>query len=665
MPQRPFVRVTGTSLIAGVLALTAVAAPAAAQDSENELTLPRHVQGAYALGSRSFDGNPGPNYWQNESVHDISVQVTPPDRRVTATETITYTNNSPNPLPALAIRLYLNARLPGAIREDIVSEDFLTDGIVIDRFAINGEDVPWEPLALPIETVKVVLLDEPLPTGESIDLAFDWHFDLALESDKEGVVDPTTFYLAYFFPRVSPYSDTDQSLVSPGWDLAEYTYTAGREAWNDFADYTVDVTVPKDYVVWATGELQNPDEVLQPEAAERLAASMSGDEVITVATPEQLAAGEITAQDDTVTWRWQADDVNDFVLGLSDHYVWDAGSVAVDPETGRRVGLEAAYPAEATENEAVVAEMQDIVAFASTSYPGVAWPYPKATLFVGGADEEAPMMANDEASADAFAGQVPESYGVGMIAAHEFFHTWMPFYLGTDERRYPILDEGMTTALEYLYGVESIGKADMDAAYTAVRSGYLVTPIPGADIPAITPADALRSPISSAYNAYGKGSMAFLALHDLLGEEGFRAGLQEAIARWAGKHMLPWDLFNTFDDVTEEDLDWFFHNWFYEPNYVDLAVDDVVERNGRYRVRVANLGGFAVPFDVLVEYADGTTDAFHETPEVWRDHPELTVIRLAEGKEPTAVAVDAGIWGGAELVKEDNVWPAPEPAAAG
>jgi hypothetical protein len=655
-------RATTTSLIAGVLVLTAVAAPVTAQDSENELTLPRHVQRAYDAGSRSLDGKPGPNYWQNDSVYDISVEVSPPDRRVTGTETITYTNSGPNPLPAIVVRLYLNAHLPGAAIETARTADWLTEGIVIDRFAIGGEDVAWEPILFG-NTVQAVLLEEPLPPGESIELAFDWHYDLALEPDKEGVVDPTTFFLAYFFPRVSVASDTDWNQTGPGWDLQEFTYTSGREAWNDFGDYTVAVTVPKDYVVWATGELQNPDEVLQSDAAERLAASMTGDEVVTVATPEQLAAGEITAQDDTVTWRWQADHVNDFALGLSDHFVWDAGSVEVDPESGRRVSLQAAYPVEATEYETMVADSKDIITFGSTQMPGVPWPYPKATVFVGGADEEYPMMANDGISF--VQPGLPESYDAEMVAAHEVFHTWMPFLLGTDERRYPILDEGMTTALEYLFGVETIGKEDMDAAYVAVRSGYFAQPVPGVDLPAITPADALRQPISSTYNAYGKGSMAYLALYDLLGEDGFRAGLQEAIARWEGKHMLPWDLFNTFDDVTDEDLDWFFHNWFFEPNYVDLAIDDVVDRNGHHRVRVANRGGFAVPFDVLVEYADGTTDTFHETPEVWRDNPELTVIRLADGKKPTAVAVDAGIWGGPEIAKEDNVWPAPEPATAG
>ncbi len=385
----------------GLVALTIV--PSVAQDDQTDLTIPRNVQVGYEAGTRSPDGNPGPNYWQNEAVHDISLQVSPPDRRVTGSEEITYTNNSPNALPFLAIRLYQNSHRPTALREQLYSEDFLTKGAVIDRFAVNGQELTWEPLELGLQTVKTVLLPEPLGPGESVDLSFDWHFDLPLEAVKDGVIDPSTFFIAYFFPRVSVYSDTDASIYSgsnavfAGWDLQEYTYTPGRERNDDFADFTFDVTVPRDFVVWATGELLDPEAVLQPEIAARLEASMTGDEVVTVATPSEVAAGEVTAQTDTVTWRFRADHVNDVAIGLSDHFVWDAGSVEVDPETGRRVSLEAAYPESATDYQTMVADTKDIVTFGSTRYPGVPWPYPKATIFVGGADEEYPMMANDAA----------------------------------------------------------------------------------------------------------------------------------------------------------------------------------------------------------------------------------------------------------------------------
>ncbi len=242
------------------------------------------------------------------------------------------------------------------------------------------------------------------------------------------------------------------------------------------------------------------------------------------------------------------------------------------------------------------------------------------------------------------------------MAAHELFHQFFPFYMGSDERRYPILDEGWATALEYLYVLDAMGEDDAREVYVASRSGQMTAPVPGADIPAITPADALRSPIAGTYNAYGKASMAYLALRDLLGEEAFSGALQAFIARWGGKHALPWDMFNTFDDVTGEELDWFWHNWFYEGNYVDLAIDEV----GEGQVRIANPGGFAVPFDVVVEYIDGASEILHETPAIWRDEPDVAVVDLAEGMEPVSVTIDNGIY--ADVAPTDNTWPNPPKA---
>ena len=129
------------------------------------LRMPRYVAPAYTtLGTRNADGTPGPNYWQNHSVHDIAIEVAPPGRTVTGTQTITYTNNSPNPLPMVVVRLYQNSRLPEAIREENHTADFLTDGIQIEEFSVNGQVMPWATFdaILPFETVKLVPLPQPI-----------------------------------------------------------------------------------------------------------------------------------------------------------------------------------------------------------------------------------------------------------------------------------------------------------------------------------------------------------------------------------------------------------------------------------------------------------------------------------------------------------------------
>ena len=320
-----------------MLALTACQMTAPSQEpippaAPPDLYIPRDVRFAYGLGTRSADGNPGPQYWQNHAVHDITLTVAPPSRTISATQSITYTNNSPYSLPGLVLKLLGNVHRPEAMRDHVFGEGFLNDGWQIDELRVNGEAQPWAPDDRFVG-IQAIPLPTPLAPNAAVNLSIRWHYALAdhLEHTKEGAVDETTFFLAYFFPRVAVLDDVNPDL----WDQAEFTY-GSQEQYNDFADFTVTVNAPKNFIVWATGDLQNPDEVLQPAYAERLAASLTSDDVINIAQPDAIQQGLVTAQSDTVTWKWQADNVPDFVVALSDHYIWDAGSVVVDPASGRR-----------------------------------------------------------------------------------------------------------------------------------------------------------------------------------------------------------------------------------------------------------------------------------------------------------------------------------------
>jgi heat shock protein HslJ len=641
------------------------AAPVAAMTGPEELWMPREVKAAYASGARSPDGNPGPNYWQNRSVHDIKLTISPPDRTVTGTQTFTYTNNSPKPLTALGLRTYMDVHRREAMREDpVASPDFFTDGVTLGAVRINGQPIVPQQL-IPFEATSYLLvLAQPVAPGASITLDMEWSYELAPANGwKEGVIDDTAFFLAYFYPRVAHNSETE-SAGNLGFDLDAFTARAGREAVNDFADFTVSVNVPKNFVVWATGDLQNPDEVLQPTYAERLAASFTSDEVVTIATPEETQQGLVTAQSDTVTWRWKADNVSDFALGLSDRWVWDAGSVVVDPATGRRASVQAAYPSDATSFISMVQDAKDTLAFGSTEWPGVPYPYSKMTVFAGGADEEYPMMANDEATLS------ERLTGMGvttrLVAAHEVLHSWFPFAMGIDERRYPFMDEGWTTTFEYLFNTNDLGAEDASKIFVAFRSSRLASTVPGADLPIIYPADTTRlGPVGS--NAYARPAVGYLALKELMGEEAFRTSLHAFMERWEGKHPLPWDMFNTFNEVSGQDLNWFFDRWFFQPTYLDLAIEAVEPAAGGATVVVRNVGGAPMPFDVIATYADGSSETFRQSPAVWRDSPTAATITLASGKEPVSVTLEGGIF--VDATPADNSWasagaaPAATPAA--
>ncbi len=645
------------ALVFGLLTLTAcrpvVQQPAqqgaqpnqAAAAPADALYIPRDVRFAYPTGTRSADGSPGPKYWQNHSVHTMDITVEPPSRTISATQEITFTNNSPYPMPGVPFKLLQNVRRPDALGvERLFPENFLTSGIHVDELRVNGVEQDWGPAAGQV-TMHSVLFPEPLQPGESATFSIRWHFDLGdhVAYTKEGAVDPTSYFLAYFFPRIAVADDVNPKV----WDQHEFTY-GSLEMYNDFADFDVTVHAPKDFVVWATGDLQNPDEVLQPEYAQRLRDSMTSDEVIKIATPAELQDGKVTAQDDMVSWKWQASNVPDFVVALSDHYNWDAGSVVVDPATGRRASVQAAYDDAAKDFQQMVEYGKSALDFGSTQWPGVPYPYSKTTIFRGVADEEYPMFANDDTNDDPAMTR--------FVAAHELLHSWFPFYMGINEQRYGFMDEGWTTAFEYLINTRDLGPAGATELFQNFRSKNLVEPFNGVDIPIITPSDALSGNVIGRNN-YEKAALGYLALKEMIGDAPFKQALHEFIARWNGKHPIPWDMFNTFNVATGQDLNWFFERWFFEPNYIDLAVAGVEKTDGGYIVKVDNLGGMPIPFDVKVTYADGTEGSFRQNPALWQNSPHAATIALGTDQEITKLVLDGGIFMDAN--PRNNSW---EPA---
>jgi hypothetical protein len=489
--------------------------------------------------------------------------------------------------------------------------------------------------------VHRIKLEKPLPPKASVRIQMRWNYDLTRDNEwKEGATDETSFYLAYFFPRITNYSDYS------GWDVAPFT--TGREFNNDFADFNVEIDAPKDFLVWATGELQNPGAVLQPKIAAALKSSLTSDKVTTLAESADVQSGKVTLQSDRLSWIWKASNVPDFALGISNHYRWDAASVVVDPATGRRTAVQSAYADRATDFKPMVEMAREALKFASTKYPGVPYPYPKTTIFLGTADEEYPMMVNDSSNVDsALAKQFPENAFTGFVATHEILHSWFPFYMGINEKRFPFMDEGWTTAFEYLRNREVIGPQLADGLFKYMRVDTVgwALPLSGNDLPIITPHDSMygQSPVF-AFNQYGKAALGYLALKDLMGDAAFKKGLHTFMERWHGKRPLPWDMFNSFNDAGVGNYNWFFNNWFFGYNYMDIGLGDVRSEGGAHKIRVKNKGGMALPFDLVVAYTDDTSERIHQTPAVWKNNPLETLVILQSSKTLRSVTIDGGIF---------------------
>ncbi|MDB5131851.1 MAG: aminopeptidase, partial [Mucilaginibacter sp.] len=259
------------------------------QAGAQTLYTPRDIKRAYDKQTRSLDGRPGKNYWQNHGRYSISITALPPVQNIKGTEQITYFNNSPDTLKRLNMKLILNIHRPGAARFGNADADYLTPGIQIDDFQVNGEKKRWNNNAA-AGTNQFVSLSKALMPHDSVKLDIAWHFQISKQSGREGMIDSTTYYLAYFYPRVSVYDDYN------GWDTLPFL--DAQEFYNDFNDYTLNVTAPKNYIVWATGTLQNPNQVLQPEYAKRLERSFTSDSTIHIATAGDISQKNITAQND-------------------------------------------------------------------------------------------------------------------------------------------------------------------------------------------------------------------------------------------------------------------------------------------------------------------------------------------------------------------------------
>ncbi|MFH7017621.1 M1 family metallopeptidase [Flavobacterium sp. FlaQc-47] len=587
-----------------------------------DLYMPRNIKDAYAKGTRSMDGKPGKNYWQNHGKYTMEISVDPKTKIVSGTETIVYENNSTDTLKNLPIRFVNNLHKPSSPRSGSVSDDFLSDGLTITSLKIEGE--VYKEDGRKWGTVGNIKMKKPVAPHTKVTINIDWNYPLSKESGREGQIDETTFFVAYSYPRVSVFDDYNK------WD--RLPHTDRQEFYNDFNDYTFTVKAPKNYVVYATGDLLNPDDVLQPEFSARLKKSYTTDEILHIANEQELQTGIVTKQNDWNVWKFEAKNISDVCFGLSDHYLWDASSVIVDKKTNRRASVQAAYDSKGTDFVNSVKNNQYALDYFSHSWPGVPYPFSKMTAFQGFADMEYPMMCNDSQMGDPVFAQ--------LVQDHEVAHTYFPFYMGINETRYAFMDEGWATTFEYLIGIAEHGKEAADKFYKQFRvQGYIKDKSAEEDQPIIS----MSSQVSDAgygNNSYGKASLSYLALKDLLGDDLFKKSLHAYMDNWNGKHPIPWDYFNSFNTASGKNLNWFFNNWFFTNNYIDISVKNVAKNV----VTVENVGGFAIPFDVMVTYSDNTTETLHQTPAVWQANSKAVTIALKSNKQVKQITVDGGIF---------------------
>jgi hypothetical protein len=216
------------------------------------------------------------------------------------------------------------------------------------------------------------------------------------------------------------------------------------------------------------------------------------------------------------------------------------------------------------------------------------------------------------------------------------------------------MDEGWATTFELLIGTADLGKKRAEELYKQFRvRDWIQTSSAEQDIAIITPGDALTGG-GLGNNEYGKASLGYLAVKDLLGDDLFKKCLHEYMSRWNGKHPIPWDFFNTFNDASGKNLNWFWDNWFFSSSYIDLSLKNVKASGNRYNLIIENIGGMAVPVNIVMNYKDGSSDTIHQTPVIWAKDQKRANLAVTAKKEIASISLDGGIFMDANT--NDNTW---------
>jgi len=596
------------------------------------LPVPVNLQATYIKGTRTASGAPGKNYWQNTADYTIRVNFNPQSRYLDGNVSIDYINNSPDTLTEINFKLYPNLFRKGSIHNMPILPEDVNDGVAIQRLSINHQDQDakqWN-----VDGTNMTLKVPPLGPKQTIHFDISYSYTINKTSHiRTGQVDSGAFFIAYFFPHIAVYDDID------GWNLHHYQGT--QEFYNDFSHFNVEVTVPGDYQVWATGNLKNINEVYNDNIAKRLTEAVQSDKVTNVITEADLKTGDITRNKLTNTWKFEADSVTDIAFAISNHYLWRSTSLVVDPKTHRRTRVDAVFNPAHKGYFDVINYARKTVEAMSYQFPKWPYPYPHETVFDGLDQMEYPMMVNDA--------PYQKAEDDIELTDHEIFHTMFPFYMGINETKYAWMDEGWATIGEWL--ISSIIDPKITDLY-AIAS-YEANAGKEEDAPIITLSTHLDG-LAYQTNSYPKPALGYLYVKDMLGDALFTKALHYYIAQWHGRHPMPYDFFNCINTGSGVNLNWFWKAWFFDWGVPDLAITRVTQARKQCTVVITNIGGKPVPIDLTVFYHDGSTERHHQSVAGWKSGNKTFTLSFIAKRKIDKLVLGNGY--DPDVHKADNVW---------
>lgn len=562
---------------------------------------------------RSASGKPGPSYWQNEADYKIDVTLNDEDHSITGSISITYTNNSPEELDFVWLSLEqnrftkesrgtlttpiqgnrYNGDVDGGYKLSNINGKVGKKGDNSNRFVIN-------------DTRMQVFFAEPIPAkGGQATISMDFSYIIPVKGmDRMGRLDVeegTIYALAQWYPRLAVFDDVK------GWNVEPYL--GAGEFYLEYGDFEYSVTAPAQHIVVGSGEFLNPGEVLSKEMQNRLNQAMKSDTAVQILKAEEVADPATRAKSDgTLTWKFKIENSRDVAFASSKAFIWDAAKV--DLPSGKTIIAQSVYPKESDGQEAWARSTE--YSKASIEHYSEMWfefPYASATNVaadIGGMEYPGLNFCSFESKGEDLWG----------VTDHEFGHNWFPMIVGSNERLYPWMDEGFNTFINH-YSTQAFNDGEYTADLDHTRkylSWFNRETREGIE----TYPDVVNTS-NLGMTAYMKPGIGLIMLREyILDHARFDNAFKSYIKTWAYKHPQPTDFFNHMENVAGENLNWFWQNWFYGTENIDLSIDAVYPYGGNYVLALSNRGGVPMPVLLEVIFEDGSSERVKLPVEIWQ-----------------------------------------------
>ena len=581
--------------------------------------------------TRSASGQPGHAYWQNSADYHMNVSLNEDKKEIAGTAEITYTNNSPDALNFLWLQLDQNlfakdSRGNGVVpmsgsRNGAHGEE-LNGGYHIKSVKLDGKEVQY---TITDTRMQIDLPKELKAKGGKAKIAIEYSFiSPEYGSDRMGVQDTKNgkiFTMAQWYPRMCVYDDV------LGWNTMPYL--GASEFYLEYGNTTANITVPANHYVVASGELLNEKEVYTKEEINRWNEARNSDKTVMIHSESEIGKNKTAG---TKTWKFKIVQARDFAWASSSGFIIDASRINLP--SGKKSLAISAYPAESAGDKAWGRSTEYTkAAIEHYSNKWYEYTYPAATNVAGnegGMEYPGIVFCHMDSKGESLWG----------VTDHEFGHNWFPMIVGSNERLFAWMDEGFNTFINGL-STEAFNKGEYYKKPNLARSGsYLM----GDNLePIMVGPDNMKERNIAALAYYKPGTGLSVLREAILGPEKFDKAFRTYINRWAFKHPTPWDFFHTMENVSGEELNWFWRGWFFNKWKIDQAVKNVKYINGDFKngaeVTVENLGQLPMPTTVQVKFKDGTLKTVKIPVEVWKRNTEWT-FKVDAAKEIDEVKLD-------------------------